>query len=895
MITSSFQSQSDYTHSVEELIQSGGYPGIQQITTASNVATSRSRDLMNSEAPKSESLRSEDFGGYAYSEVQVDELKPNNHPWHGWAEKEFSGIANYGGLVRNALLSGSYGEFRKVSVDTDLNSETLNVSWSSSFGQNIYVKQNAGIGGGLYIGPNVYQKLPVDEYGIKDDSGNTYDLYVANTGYVYDLTTEVFSTDNLTANTAKIGKLNVTTSSKVTGSFQVKGNSAFTGSVNVKGDEYISGSETVTGIATFHTTSVFQKDVYVGGNLFVEGSASYINTDQLYVEDKSITVASGAVSPEQADGAGFDIAGADVTFHYNAENDQMDLNKGLNVSGGLVVTGSSNISGNLVVSNNITASNLRLSGDIAATTGQITKLTASSVTASQVKATNITASFFTGSFIGDGSKLTNVTMSVSDSPKCKHVINLTAGEEFSVTHPFKTQNVIVQVYKWRDLGPGEWPTEDETANWNEPAIQVSDATVTVFPNDDPDDTDKYKVTIQYPTELHGYVVIADAGLYLPAYLSGSSGSVYVGGSGYVDIVEATREVRWFGNDLDPETGESLKIIPENAVPWNREEIEKGESYKFQHNLGTKNVIVQVYKYYPRSNEEWTPVQIYPEYIAVNDINEVEIKFSADPEPGEDPILPQYFGYVVLGKAGCILKNTLIDSSAASLDEAGVHYGTSGSYSFNDVSTEQLIVEDKISAKSADIAENLKVGTYIDTPRIGNLNTGDQYYHDYYDSESLWGSYMEFTDRGIASYVRNYGETDEDTPDDYSWERVKEVPTASLLDSNGDLYLRGDLHTNTTFNTSDAREKHNIETLENALENVMRLRGVSFEWNKDGQRSIGTIAQEVQSIYPELTKVYKNLDGYERLAVNYEGLVGVLIEAVKALAIRVEQLEKNENR
>ncbi len=86
------------------------------------------------------------------------------------------------------------------------------------------------------------------------------------------------------------------------------------------------------------------------------------------------------------------------------------------------------------------------------------------------------------------------------------------------------------------------------------------------------------------------------------------------------------------------------------------------------------------------------------------------------------------------------------------------------------------------------------------------------------------------------------------------------------------------------NSSDARLKRNIEPLKNALQNVLRMRGVSFDWRHDVEakknlptkHQIGVIAQEVQEIYPEV--VATDPDGY--LAVGYSNLVPVLIEAIK---------------
>lgn len=827
MIPSSYEEYNSYTGSVSDNLDP-------RITPSESIAEP---EILNPDAD--ENLRSEDWSEETqleYSTAQIDQTKPNSHEWHGWGTASISGQPKYGGAVRNVLLSGSYAELRKLRVDSDVDAEDLLASNNLHVGNNAYIDHGLGVEGGIYVGPDVAENL--------DDVADNYGIYVddSKNNYIGNLETNLID-----ATSASFADLQVTDHTVLQGKTE------------------ISGDLDVGAPSFFQTTSVFEKDVHIKGNLYVQGTATYVNTDDLYVKDRSITIASGALNPEEADGAGFDIAGADVEFHYDAQTDHMTLNKSLEILG---------------------------TGSIIAPSGSIDDLTSN-----QINVTNLTTSYaqfttasgyFTGSFSGDGSGLTGVTMSVSDAPKCKHVINLTAGESMTITHPFKTQNVLVQVYKWAD--PSFQPDyqngaegihaggEDEVpaSVWDEPAIQVTNATIKVRPVASSDPQDPYCVEISCPEDLHGYVVIADAGLY-------------ISGSGYVDIVEATREVHWFGSDG------GLDIVPANASE--APDIEKGESYKFQHGLGTKNVIVQVYKYYPRIDEDtqevigWTPVQIYPEFIAVNDINEIEIKFSTDPEGDEDPELPQYFGYIVIAKAGSVVKS--FEISEDDIEHFNIHWGDSGSWSARNYSIETASIE-SASIGSA-FAQKLTVGEYIDTPKIGNLNTGDQHYHDYYDDQELWGSYMEFTDRGIASYVRNYGETDDYTPEGYNRDDALTIPTASLLDSSGSLHLRGDLYTGEVFNTSDIREKHNIETLENALDSIKKLRGVSFEWNKDGQKSIGTVAQEVQSIYPELTKVYRTLDGYERLAVNYEGLVGVLIEAVKSLAERVEQLEKNENR
>ncbi len=94
--------------------------------------------------------------------------------------------------------------------------------------------------------------------------------------------------------------------------------------------------------------------------------------------------------------------------------------------------------------------------------------------------------------------------------------------------------------------------------------------------------------------------------------------------------------------------------------------------------------------------------------------------------------------------------------------------------------------------------------------------------------------------------------------------------------------------------SDARWKTNISTIDNALEKVASLRGVSYEWidpAKGMGDQIGVIAQEVEDIFPEA--VSTDNQGYKSVA--YAKLVSPLIEAVKTLKAENEQLkQRNED-
>ena len=84
--------------------------------------------------------------------------------------------------------------------------------------------------------------------------------------------------------------------------------------------------------------------------------------------------------------------------------------------------------------------------------------------------------------------------------------------------------------------------------------------------------------------------------------------------------------------------------------------------------------------------------------------------------------------------------------------------------------------------------------------------------------------------------------------------------------------------------SDINYKENINTVNNALLKVEQMRGVKFDWKETGRPSYGVIAQELQEVLPEL------VHGEDPKTVNYNGIIGVLIEAIKELKEEIEELK-----
>lgn len=85
--------------------------------------------------------------------------------------------------------------------------------------------------------------------------------------------------------------------------------------------------------------------------------------------------------------------------------------------------------------------------------------------------------------------------------------------------------------------------------------------------------------------------------------------------------------------------------------------------------------------------------------------------------------------------------------------------------------------------------------------------------------------------------------------------------------------------------SSRRWKTNIEPIGGALEKVMQLRGVSYDWTESGKHDIGLIAEEVGAVVPEVVAYEEN--GVDARSVDYPRLVALLIQAVKEQQAMIE--------
>lgn len=105
---------------------------------------------------------------------------------------------------------------------------------------------------------------------------------------------------------------------------------------------------------------------------------------------------------------------------------------------------------------------------------------------------------------------------------------------------------------------------------------------------------------------------------------------------------------------------------------------------------------------------------------------------------------------------------------------------------------------------------------------------------------------------------------------------------------GTLSVKGDV---IAYATSDIRLKTNVRVIGEALAKLMTLRGVTWDWKDDVREDLkaspttGVIAQDVEKVLPEV--VSEREDGTK--AVNYEHMIGLLIEAIRELNEKIDRL------
>jgi len=198
---------------------------------------------------------------------------------------------------------------------------------------------------------------------------------------------------------------------------------------------------------------------------------------------------------------------------------------------------------------------------------------------------------------------------------------------------------------------------------------------------------------------------------------------------------------------------------------------------------------------------------------------------------------------------------------------------------NSVGTDQLINNSVTNAKLDinSVQTDQIANGQVTTDKIANANV---------TLEKL-ASDVTLTDLSSGDSTR----TDWDVASDTKIDWYVNSNNQMRLFASGDLHVEGDVIAYSGQVASDKTLKTNITTIENPIDKVKQLDGVTFNWLKNGKASAGVIAQDVQKVLPEIVSEVKSLDDTSsHLAVDYNGIVGLLIETVKEQQNQIDELK-----
>ena len=171
--------------------------------------------------------------------------------------------------------------------------------------------------------------------------------------------------------------------------------------------------------------------------------------------------------------------------------------------------------------------------------------------------------------------------------------------------------------------------------------------------------------------------------------------------------------------------------------------------------------------------------------------------------------------------------------------------------------------------STDVGMQFELGTTA----LNTMRTDADAFRIYFGGTSSNGEALKILQTGEMT-LKTQGTTE------YKW------------DLDGDFHADGDVIAYSTT-VSDKNLKENISTIENATETVKQLRGDTstpmINQKVEGQTEIGVIAQEVEQVLPFLVRE-KNIKGKDIKTVDYEKIIGLLIESNKELSNRLDLLE-----
>jgi len=221
---------------------------------------------------------------------------------------------------------------------------------------------------------------------------------------------------------------------------------------------------------------------------------------------------------------------------------------------------------------------------------------------------------------------------------------------------------------------------------------------------------------------------------------------------------------------------------------------------------------------------------------------------------------------VLGTELGIVNLEIYDNSTVGLITA-VGFGSTAQYYFNDVTAIGLTTDASVNTTGIITSSGLNVNGYseLDYLNVSGVST-----------------FNSSIDLNSSIDISGHAELDQ--------LNVSGVSTFAIAHIGPSVTISSGIVTAIDFNTtSDQNLKTNIQTIENPLDKIVQIRGVNFEWKENNKPSAGVIAQEVEKVLPQL------VNGEYTKTVNYNGLIGLLIEVVKKQQIQIDSFNERLSR
>lgn len=145
------------------------------------------------------------------------------------------------------------------------------------------------------------------------------------------------------------------------------------------------------------------------------------------------------------------------------------------------------------------------------------------------------------------------------------------------------------------------------------------------------------------------------------------------------------------------------------------------------------------------------------------------------------------------------------------------------------------------------------------------------------------SNASYPDNLIKIYKRGYFDFN-------SLSDTSNITYYSNLYIDGELIVQSNITAYSTMDfLSDSNLKYDIYKIENSLENIEKLRPVSFTWKHNNEYEIGFVANELEEIFPGLIKERK----YKMITENK--LIPYLVDSIKTLKNRITKIKNERNK